>query len=45
MSRIFRRDAFPVAYGKYSLIERIGFGGMAEVFKARLAGAAGFQKT
>jgi serine/threonine-protein kinase len=35
----------PVMCGRYQLIERIGFGGMAEVFKARLPGPAGFQKT
>ena len=34
----------PVACGRYELIERIGFGGMAEVFKARLPGPDGFQK-
>lgn len=31
-------------YDKYELIERIGTGGMAEVFKARLPGAFGFEK-
>lgn len=30
---------------RYELIERIGVGGMAEVFKARVLGAAGFAKT
>ncbi len=32
------------AFGKYTLIDRLGGGGMAEVFKARLAGPAGFEK-
>ncbi len=31
-------------FGKYTLIERLGGGGMAEVFKARLCGPAGFEK-
>lgn len=34
----------PIRYGKYELIERIARGGMAEVYKARVKGAAGFQK-
>lgn len=35
---------FPKTLGKYELIDRIGDGGMAEVFRARLPGAAGFEK-
>ena len=35
----------PVPLGRYELVERIGFGGMAEVFRARLPGPAGFSKT
>ena len=31
-------------FGPYQLIERIAFGGMAEIFKARTFGQAGFEK-
>jgi eukaryotic-like serine/threonine-protein kinase len=34
----------PCAFGKYELLERIGTGGMAEVFRAKLPGIAGFEK-
>lgn len=34
----------PARYGKYELLERIGVGGMAEVYRARLPGFAGFEK-
>lgn len=31
-------------FGRYELLERIGVGGMAEVWKARVAGIGGFEK-
>jgi serine/threonine protein kinase len=34
--RTWRRDEFPVRYGKYELLGRIAFGGMAEVLRARI---------
>jgi serine/threonine protein kinase len=38
------KETFPRSFGKYELLERIGEGGMAEVFRARLPGKAGFEK-
>jgi eukaryotic-like serine/threonine-protein kinase len=35
----------PVQFGKYTLIERIAVGGMAEIFLGRQAGLEGFEKT
>lgn len=34
----------PTRFGKYLLLERIGVGGMAEVFKAKIFGAEGFER-
>ena len=34
----------PHQFGKYLLLDRIGVGGMAEIWRARQFGAAGFQK-
>jgi serine/threonine protein kinase len=34
----------PIQFGKYTLFERIGRGGMADVFKARIQGPAGFER-
>ncbi len=35
----------PIQFGKYSLFELIGRGGMAEVYKGRIQGPAGFERT
>jgi serine/threonine protein kinase len=37
--------ALPIRFGKYQLIERLGRGGMAEVWKAKMLGPAGFVRT
>jgi serine/threonine protein kinase len=34
----------PIQFGKYTLFERIGRGGMADVFKGRISGPAGFER-
>ncbi len=34
----------PIQFGKYTLYERIGRGGMADVFKGRITGPAGFER-
>jgi serine/threonine-protein kinase len=34
----------PVRFGRYTLYERIGRGGMAEVFKGRIEGPGGFER-
>ncbi len=34
----------PEQFGKYQLIQRIGTGGMAEIFKAKVTGEGGFEK-
>jgi len=37
-------DDFPIRFGRYELVERLAMGGMAELFRARVAGAEGFEK-
>jgi serine/threonine protein kinase len=34
----------PIQFGKYTLFERIGRGGMAEVYKGRIQGPGGFER-
>ncbi len=43
-SRTSRLPDLPMNFGKYVLRERIGKGGMAEIFRATAQGASGFQK-
>ncbi len=37
-------DRAGTSFGRFELLERIGVGGMAEVWKARVAGVGGFEK-
>jgi serine/threonine protein kinase len=38
-------DIKPEKFGRYVLLDRIGLGGMAEIFRAVMPGAQGFQRT
>lgn len=42
---VFTEEADEKRFGQYTLLERIAVGGMAEVWKARMRGLEGFQKT
>jgi serine/threonine protein kinase len=35
---------FPAPFGRFVLLDRLAVGGMAEIFKAKMTGAAGFEK-
>ena len=38
------RDSFPQQFGRYELLERMGSGGMADVFRAASIGSQGFRR-
>jgi serine/threonine-protein kinase len=38
------RDSFPQQFGRYELLERMGSGGMADVFRAASVGSQGFRR-
>ncbi|HEY0709901.1 MAG TPA: serine/threonine-protein kinase, partial [Polyangia bacterium] len=38
------KESFPSNFGRYTLTERLATGGMAEVFKAKISSAHGFEK-
>jgi tRNA A-37 threonylcarbamoyl transferase component Bud32 len=40
-----KTSATPIQFGKYQLVERLGHGGMAEVWRAKILGPAGFERT
>ncbi len=42
---VYTEEADDQRFGQYTLLERIAVGGMAEVWKARMRGLEGFQKT
>ncbi len=42
---VYTEEAGDQRFGQYTLLERIAVGGMAEVWKARMRGLEGFQKT
>lgn len=40
-----RNERLPLVFGDYLLVEQLGVGGMAEIYRGRRAGAAGFEKS
>jgi eukaryotic-like serine/threonine-protein kinase len=44
MSADIPLPALPSQFGRFQLLDRIALGGMAEIFKAKMTGAAGFEK-
>ena len=38
-------DFTPVRIGKYVLLDRIASGGMADIFRAKISGSSGFEKS
>jgi serine/threonine protein kinase len=44
MSTELPLPVFPAPFGRFQLLDRIAVGGMAEIFKAKMTGAAGFEK-
>jgi serine/threonine protein kinase len=42
--RVEGKDELPSQFGRYTLVERLATGGMAEVFKAKISSAHGFEK-
>ncbi len=43
-SHTTEHEVAPIAYGRYCLLQRIAIGGMAEIYKAKVFGAGGFEK-
>ncbi|HUK65988.1 MAG TPA: serine/threonine-protein kinase [Anaeromyxobacteraceae bacterium] len=43
-ARVSQPDFKPHVFGKFFLLQRLAVGGMAEIYRAKLVGAAGFEK-
>lgn len=44
MAQEGKEDTLPSKFGRYTLVEKLATGGMAEVFKAKMVSAHGFEK-